>query len=303
MSVSAPADRRFRRPTVRPAQRRSVRRFLRWPVLRGVLLAMVLLAGAYEAAVFVTSANLLLVTRVTVRGNSRLSTGEVLALVSDLRGANVLTADLGDYRRRLEDSPWVADARLRRLLPGTVEIAIQERVPIGLCRLLDRLYLVDATGALIDEYGPRYDDLDLPVIDGLAGAPREGAATIDPARAELAARAVRAIASHRVLARRVSQIDVTDPHDAVVILDGETALLHLGDTQFAERLESYVELAPALRARVPDIDYVDLRFDQRVYVRPAKADRRRRASEPGAVSGTGGQVPGTRRQAPLERED
>ncbi|HSL23004.1 MAG TPA: FtsQ-type POTRA domain-containing protein [Vicinamibacterales bacterium] len=276
MSVSAPADRRFRRPSVRPAQRRSLRRLLHWPVLRAVLVVVGLLGGVYWAVTFVTGASLLRVTRVTVRGNSRLSTGEVLALVSDLRGANVLTADLGDYRRRLVDSPWVADARLRRILPSAVEIAIEERVPIGLCRLVDRLYLVDGTGAIIDEYGPRYADLDLPIIDGLAGAPREGAATIDPGRAELAARAVQAIASHRALARRVSQIDVTDPHDAVVILDGETALLHLGDTQFAERLQSYVELEPALRARVPEIDYVDLRFDQRVYVRPAKPGNRAR---------------------------
>jgi cell division septal protein FtsQ len=72
------------------------------------------------------------------------------------------------------------------------------------------------------------------------------------------------------VARRVSQIDVSDVRDAVVILDGETALLHLGDTQFAERLQSYLDLAPALHARVPNIDYVDLRFDERVYVRPAR---------------------------------
>ncbi|MGE5812975.1 MAG: cell division protein FtsQ/DivIB, partial [Acidobacteriota bacterium] len=78
----------------------------------------------------------------------------------------------------------------------------------------------------------------------------------------------------RALARRVSQIDVRDANDAVVILDGDTALLHLGDSHFAERLQSYLELAPALHERVPDIDYVDLRFDERVYVRPAKARAR-----------------------------
>ena len=35
-------------------------------------------------------------------------------------------------------------------------------------------------------------------------------------------------------------------------------------------MQSYVDLAPALRDRVPEIDYVDLRFDERVYVRPVK---------------------------------
>lgn len=275
MSVSAPADKRFRRPSVRPAQRRGISRALRGSILRGLGAALVLVLVAYGAGFIASDTSLFRVNRLVVRGNSRLSTGEVLALVSDLKGSSVLTADLAAYQTRLVDSPWVADATLRRVLPGSVEITLRERVPIGLCRLLDRLYLVDATGTVIDEFGPQYADLDLPIIDGLSGAPREGAPVIDEGRAELAAEVVRGISSHRVLARRVSQIDVRDPRDAVVILDGETALLHLGDSHFAERLQSYLDLAPTLHERVPEIDYVDLRFDQRVYVRPAKVRDRK----------------------------
>ena len=44
--------------------------------------------------------------------------------------------------------------------------------------------------------------------------------------------------------------------------------LIFGDDHFLERVESYLSLSSALRERVPDIDYVDLRFDGRVYVRP-----------------------------------
>jgi hypothetical protein len=38
-------------------------------------------------------------------------------------------------------------------------------------------------------------------------------------------------------------------------------------------VQSYVDLAPALRKSVPEIDYVDLRFDERLYVRPAAVKR------------------------------
>jgi cell division septal protein FtsQ len=58
-------------------------------------------------------------------------------------------------------------------------------------------------------------------------------------------------------------------HDAVVMLQDDSALLHLGEDKFLERLQSYVDLAPALREQVREIDYVDLRFGDRVYVRPA----------------------------------
>ena len=71
---------------------------------------------------------------------------------------------------------------------------------------------------------------------------------------------------HPGLAQRVSQIDVNDPHDAHVILDGDSAVVRLGDTNFAERLQAYVDLQATLKQRVPAIDYVDLRFGERVYV-------------------------------------
>ena len=47
-----------------------------------------------------------------------------------------------------------------------------------------------------------------------------------------------------------------------------------------ERLQSYLDLLPALRERIPDIDYVDLRFDERVYVRPQSARPRTAVASP-----------------------
>jgi hypothetical protein len=146
---------------------------------------------------------------------------------------------------------------------------------MGLTRLKGDLYLVDPTGVVIDQFGPDYAEFDLPIIDGLVRAPGTGEGAIDESRAALAARVVDALSRRKDLARRVSQIDVTDLHDAVVLLDDDPALLHLGEEQFAERLQGYVELAPALHQRVPDIDYVDLRFDERVYVRPSRGRRQR----------------------------
>ena len=94
--------------------------------------------------------------------------------------------------------------------------------------------------------------------------------TIDPARAGLAAGLLRALEGQPALMKRISQIDVASAHDAVVLLDQDPALVHVGDEQFVERLQRYLELHEALHSRVPDIEYVDLRFDDRVYVRPGK---------------------------------
>jgi cell division protein FtsQ len=240
-----------------------------WRLLRVIVSAALVIYAGYRAFDLVVSASTLQVRRIAVRGNVRLSAGEVQALLDGLRGSNILIADLASYRARLLESPWVADVALRRLLPSTVEVFVEERTPIGFCRLGRDLYLVDRHGTLIDEFGPQYAEFDLPIIDGLVRAPGTAEPAIDEARAALAGRVIDALAHRPALGRRVSQIDVADLHDAVLLLEDDPALLHLGDDRFLERLQAYVDLAPALRARVPDIDYVDLRFGERVYVKPA----------------------------------
>ena len=271
MAVKAPAEKNFRRAKVRPAARRggwAAR--LTWRAGRWALTVLVVIYAGYRGSLLVLRASDLQVRKISVHGNVRLSSGEVAAMVDGLRGANILTADLAGYRRRLLESPWVADVALRRVLPSTVEVFVSERRPMGLCRLGSTLYLVDPHGTLIDEFGPEYAEFDLPIIDGLVRSPAGNQPTIDDGRAELASRVIDALAARKDLAQRVSQIDVRDPHDAVVILDKDAAQLHLGEDKFLERVQSYVDLASALRQRVPDIDYVDLRFDEHVYVMPVK---------------------------------
>src|SRR6185436_14457303 len=64
---------------------------------------------------------------------------------------------------------------------------------------------------------------------------------------------------------------VSDLHNASVILSGDHAVIQLGEDHFLPRLQSYLDLAAALRERVADIDSVDLRFDDRIYVTPLRS--------------------------------
>jgi cell division protein FtsQ len=268
MRVAAPSDKRFRRSHVRPARRRRPWTGRGWPIARLSVAVALALYGAYRGAHLVLSAEALQVTRITVSGNVRLSKGEIAALMDGLRGQSMVTTDLESWRKKLMASPWVGSAAMRRVLPGTIAVAIAERQPMGIGRLGDDLYLIDQQGTIIDEFGPNYAEFDLPIIDGLAGPPRDGSPLIDEARAALAARLLASLEARPDLATRVSQVDVRDVRDAAVILKDDPALVRLGDDQFVERLQSYLDLAPALRERVADIDYVDLRFDDRIYVRP-----------------------------------
>jgi cell division septal protein FtsQ len=289
MAVKAPTERNFRRVKTKPARRSRFRPRLSWPMTRRILSVLLLVFGVYQTVSLAFNTPLLRVRRIEVSGNVRLSSGQVQALVDDLRGTSILRADLEAFRRRLIESPWVADVALRRVLPATIEVFVSERRPVGLCRLGHDLYLVDETGTIIDQFGPQYAEFDLPIIDGLVTAPNTPAGaqgTIDPERAGLAARVIAALGRHPALSKRLSQVDVSRADDAVVLLDGDPALLHLGTDKFLERVQAYLDLSATLRDRVADIDYVDLRFEQRVYVRPAAADpraARARHARPGAT--------------------
>lgn len=267
MKVKAQTERNFRRAKVKPGKRRAPRARISWKAIR-VLVALVVVGyGGYRGFSLVLNARMLEVSKIDVHGNVRLSNGEIAALARDLYGHNILTADLVALRRALLDSPWIADAALRRVLPSTIEIYVSERRPVGISRLGGQLFLIDPTGVVIDEFGPQYAEFDLPIIDGLVRAPKNGKPAIDPARARLAARVIDSLAGHP-LAQRISQVDVGDVRNAIVTLDDDPAELYVGDERFRERLQSYVEVASAFRERFPAIDYVDLRFEERVYVRP-----------------------------------
>jgi cell division protein FtsQ len=279
-AVAAPADRRFRRSRVKPSRKRRNWRAVWLPIARYAIVAAVVLYGVSRLTSIAAHAHVLQIDRIIVRGNDRLSRGEVLAVLNGLRGESLVWADLDLWRRRLLASPWVRDAALRRSLPSTVEVAISERQPIGIGRLRGDMYLVDDRGVVIDQFGPQYADLDLPIIDGLSARPGNNDSMTDEERADLAARVIGALRGKSDIARRLSQVDVTDLHNAAVILKGDPAVIHLGDDQFLPRLQSYLELSTTLRERVPDIDYVDLRFDDRIYVRPGFAPAARRPGKP-----------------------
>ena len=263
MPVAAPADKRFRRSHVHPGRKRG------WvPSWKAaaivVIVSVVSLYGLSRLAGVVLNTQALAVHTITIEGTHRMAEGEALALLDGLRGVSMVTVDLEGWRQKLLAAPWVADVAMRRVFPNTVSVVITERQPLGIGRIGNGLYLIDRTGVVIEEFGPKYADFDLPIIDGLSG----GEGTTEDARAALAGRILADLQRRPDLSRLVSQIDVSNASDAVVILKDDTALIHTGDDHFAERVQAYLDYVPRLREDVPQIDSVDMRFGDRVFVKP-----------------------------------
>jgi cell division protein FtsQ len=282
MAVSAPTDKRFRRAHVSPSRRR--RFSISGPKLAVVSLVVgAAVLAAYRGANALITTDALTITRITVSGSSTLSSADVLARLDGLRGQHMLSVDLDAWQHRVEESPWVESVALRRVLPGSVNVTVAERAPMAVGRIGAELYLIDEQGGVIDQFGPDHAMFDLPLVDGLAPrGTRNQPAEVDEKRAALVGRFLTALRERPDLAERVSEIDVADPHNAVILLKGDTTLIRVGEDQFVERLQSYLDVAPALRDQVPQMDYVDLRFGERVYVKPqASRGASRRVSASG----------------------
>lgn len=272
MMVTAPSDRHFRRKRVKPGRRASLRP--RWKALAAVATAIALaLSLAWLLARAATSSSSVQVERIIVKGAGRIAGGEIDARLAGLRGASLVTLDIGGWRDRLLELDWVDDAAVSRVFPDAVSVVVSERVAAGIGRIDDVPYLIDVSGVVIDEYGPAYANFELPLVNGLSPAVPGTEETSD-VRVALAARLFAALKRRPDLARAIVEIDFSDPSDVVIVLKGDTAFVHIGREQFIERLDRYREFAETLREEMPDIDYVDVRYGDDIIAKP----RQERAS-------------------------
>jgi cell division protein FtsQ len=268
MPVAAPADKRFRRAHVKPRRARAFDRGT-WTKL-GIASAAVLatLAVVYWGGRAVVLSKALMITTITVEGTVRMPEGIVREQLTDLVGLPMFSVDLDEWRDKVRELSWVAEASMRRVMPGTVAVTIAERRPMAIGRIGDTLNIIDRRGVVIDAFGPNYTDLDLPIIDGLAYSDEREVGPLEQSRALLAVRLLTDLHRTPGLATLVSQVDVSDEHDAVVVLKGDTTLVRLGDAHFVDRLHAYLDLAPTLREKIPNAATVDLRYGSRIFVRP-----------------------------------
>ena len=270
--VSAPADRRFRAPDVRPGRRRRLgqlvvaigRRRSPSPVVPWRRCLAGLRASCSARACSGSASSSSAATPGSRPARSRRSSTASAARTSS---ASISSSTAGgSWTRR----GWRRVA-LWRVLPSTVEVRVVERVAAwSIARLGQQLYLVDAAGChhrRVRPAVPRLRSADRRRPDRAGGTPAARSST--PERIRLVERAPagarRAAGPAR---RRLSQVDVSQSarrRRAARRRPGAAASgRRRGSSSGCSAIWSWRR---RLRERLPEIDYVDLRFDERVYVR------------------------------------
>ena len=105
------------------------------------------------------------VKKIHVEGCRRESPAHILTLAAVHPQSNLLSVDLKSMCQRLENSPWVEKARVKRTFPDQLTISIWERTPAALINL-NQLHLVDEKGTVFKK-AERDDALTLPILTGI----------------------------------------------------------------------------------------------------------------------------------------
>lgn len=202
---------------------------------------------------------------IRVEGTLRASPDVVRGAIAAHVGGNLLSLDLDRIASEVSAIPWVRRVELKRILPATLRVEVEEREPAAQAVVDGAVRVVDETGAVIGTTGPGLF-FDFPVITGADQGPEDG-------RRILRARGVGALralaAASPEWAAGLSEIDLAAADRIAVVSRADEPRLYLDPERPDRNLASWLSLRRELVGRLGTLDYVDLRWDGRIVARPA----------------------------------
>ena len=267
--IERPEERYWRRQANRRVRKeRTVRAVARVLIVLGLNLvaAVLVLLGLARFARHLTESDRFALREIRVEGTARTTPRAVEAELSPLRGRNILALDLDEVAERVARNPWVLRTSIRRVLPGTLQVSITERIPAAIALIRGTAHVVDAGGRVIGPSGPGLDD-DLPVLCGLDR--REGKELEGAIRRGLSALAA-LDGADGPWSRRISELDLSEPDRIAVTTREEGPRILLDPDRAGRNVARWLTLRTEIESRVGPVQTVDLRWSRRIGVLPAE---------------------------------
>jgi cell division protein FtsQ len=213
------------------------------------------------AAVVLLGMEYLPVRDVEFSGNQHLKTEELQALVGLQKGGKLFGVSTSGIRQRLMRSPWVKEAVVRKDLTGRITARIVESMPIAILAERERHFLVDRDGVKLEDLKdePVYF---LPVIRIDADAAPE-------AYREAIAFATVIFDKKAFTYNGMVELTGARPEDLTMVMDRIPVMIGAGD--FVRKLERLRFVRDEISRRNLTVEYIDVRFVDKVIVKPVGA--------------------------------
>jgi cell division septal protein FtsQ len=232
-----------------------------------LLVAAVLIFAGYRVA---ASASFFQVRKVEVKGNARVSSDEIQAVVrKETEKTGVWKADLQSVAARLERLPWVRTAVVSRVLPDGIRVRISERLPRGVVRTgSGRFRWIDEDAVLLGEMLPS-DQIPAFFLRGLSEEDSETAHHDNRERVQKFLE-LQKDWDGAGLSERVSEVNLIDVRDVRAQLAGDSSQIEvrLGAQDHGKRLQDALSVLDSQKQtpRGALISYIDLSQGKRAIV-------------------------------------
>lgn len=234
-----------------------------------VLMGLAAIYGLYQL-VFMGST--FAVAKVVVEGKWRHLTAQGLAEFSGIKeGDNLFWINIDDVKDRIRQEPWVQASAVRRRLPNTLWIYVEEHNPAALVLGDEGLFFINDKGYVFKPVEAE-DQKDFPVITGLK-IPGDGAITEDDRRYldEMLGLMDIFIESDFGRERGVSEVHFDNVAGYSLITKKEPMQILFGHKDFHERIENLNRMTGAITSRSGRIQYMLANEPKRIIVKYANS--------------------------------
>jgi len=198
------------------------------------------------------------VTEVVFYGNTHLSDGELMDMAGIRRNEGLLGVSSKRISARLLQSPWIRDICVRKDFPHRILIKIQEASPFAILEMKGRSFLIDDKGKMLEEMKDAVPFL--PVI------------TADPLKNRdnfiEALNLARVVKDSKIATERNRVEIVADKGPESISMVMDNVVIRIGQGDYEQKLRRLLALEDEIKKKAIIVDYVDLRFANRVVVKP-----------------------------------
>lgn len=234
-----------------------------------VLLGLAALYGLYKV---IFMSRIFSVAEIRVDGGFHYTTANGIAMLSGVNvGDNLFSMDAGAVRARLHMEPWVKYAAVRRKLPNTLCIHIEEHEPMALALSGGSLFYMNDE-AQIFKKAEASDEKDLPILTGLDIEGDGSLTETESLRAETMLFIAGFFRQSRFLSERgIAEINYDSVNGYSIITLEKPMRILLGHTAVEDRLGTVDRLFAEIRNRPGRIQYMLANESGRVVVKYASS--------------------------------
>jgi len=223
--------------------------FVIFPVVAVVVLA-------YSASIAAKS--VLHINKVVFTGNEHLTDGELKTLAGLKNSDNLIGISSSRVFSKMMESPWIRNVSIRKELPDRLHILIEESEPFALLDIKGGLFIVDDRGTMLE----KLKDSPIPFLPVISGNPF-GNKEVYSQALDLA-RVIRE--KGLLLNSDYIEIIASRLQDISVNIDGVIVKVGAGD--YENKLLRFEDIEEEIKSRNIHVDYIDLRFANKVVVKP-----------------------------------